>query len=55
MLNWNLWKRTVLTFNCVMTKTIPILNWTVWISTVWLNWIAWNRTVYLYKNGFGIK
>ena len=33
-----------------------MLNWIVWIRTVWLNWIAWNRnvfdieTVYLHLN-----
>ena len=32
-----------------------MLNWIVWIRTVWLNWIAWYRTDYLFKNGFGIK
>ena len=44
MLNLITWNRTVLTFNCMWTKTILILNWIVWI-----------RTDYLYKNGFGIK
>ena len=56
MLNWIAWdgtvfcmldrivcNRTVLTFNCVWTKTILILNLIVWIRTVWLNWIAWNQ------------
>ena len=23
-----------------------MLNWIVWIRTVWLNWIAWNRNVF---------
>ena len=46
MVNWIVWNRTVLTFNCMWTKTILILNWIVWIRTVWLNWIAWNRTVH---------
>ena len=33
-----------------------MLNWIVWIRTVWLNWIAWNindfdnQTVYLHLN-----
>ena len=33
-----------------------MLNWIVWIRTVWLNWVAWNRnsfdklTVYLHLN-----
>ena len=39
-LNWIVWNRNVLTFNCVWTKTILILDWMVWIRTVWLNWIA---------------
>ena len=34
MLNWSAWNRTVLTFNCVLTKTIIILDWVVWIRTV---------------------
>ena len=25
-----------------------MLNWIVWIITVWLNWIAWNRNVFDY-------
>ena len=29
MLNWIVWNRTVLTFTCVWTKTILILNWIV--------------------------
>ena len=27
--------------NCVL-----MLNWIVWIRTVWVNWKAWNRNVY---------
>ena len=27
--------------NCIL-----ILNWIVWIRTVWQNWIAWNRNVF---------
>ena len=23
-----------------------MLNWIVWIRTVWLNWIVWNRNVF---------
>ena len=46
MLNWIVWNRAVLTFNCVWIKTILILNWIVLIRTVWLNWIAWNRNVW---------
>ena len=23
-----------------------VLNWIVWMRTVWLNWIAWNRNVF---------
>ena len=45
MLNWIVWNRTVLTFNCVLTKK----NYT------YTNWILWNRTVYMYKNRFGIN
>ena len=40
------WNRIVLTFNSVSTKTRVILNWIVWIRTVWLNWISWNRNVF---------
>ena len=35
--------RTVLTFNCVKTKSVLILCWISWIR---LNWIAWNRNVF---------
>ena len=28
------------------TNYILMLNWIVWIRTVWLNWIAWNRNVF---------
>ena len=45
-INWVVWNRTVLTFNCAWTKTILILNWIVWIRTVWLNWIDWNRNAF---------
>ena len=45
-LNWIVWNRNALTFNCVWTKTILILNWIVWNRTVWLNWVAWNRNVF---------
>ena len=24
-----------------------MLNWIVWIRTVWLNWLAWKRNVFL--------
>ena len=27
--------------NCIL-----MLNWIVWIRTVWLNWIAWNRNIF---------
>ena len=23
-----------------------MLNWIVWIKTVWLNWIGWNRNIF---------
>ena len=47
--------------NCTAMGLIEIncmhmLNWILWIRTVWLNWIAWNRnafdnqTVYLHLN-----
>ena len=39
----NCLKRTALTFNCEWIKPVLILNWIVWIRTVWLKWIAWNR------------
>ena len=28
------------------TNCILMLNWIVWIRTVWLNWIAWSRNVF---------
>ena len=28
------------------TNCILMLNWIVWIRTVWLNWLAWNRNVF---------
>ena len=49
MLNWILWNSTVLTFNCVQTKTILILNWIVWIRTAWKRNIFDNQTMYLCK------
>ena len=49
MLNWIVWNRTVLTFNCMWTKTILILNWIVWNGTVWLKWIACNRNDLIIK------
>ena len=27
------------------TNCILMLNWIIWIRTVWLNWIAWNRNI----------
>ena len=45
MQNWIVWNGTVLTLKCVQSKTIIIVNWMVWIRTVWLNWIPWNRNV----------
>ena len=38
MLNWIVWNRTDLTFNCKQTNIILILKW-----------IVWNGTVYSYK------
>ena len=49
MLNWIVWNRTVLTFNCVWKKTILILKRVVRIRTVWLDWIAGNRNVLTIK------
>ena len=46
MLNWIVWNRTILTFNCGGTQTILTVNWVIWNRTVWLNWMGWNR------NGF---
>ena len=58
VLNWIVWNRSVfdikteVTLNgivwnkIVLTKTILILNWIVWIRTDWLKWIAWNRNVF---------
>ena len=34
MLNWIVWNRNVLKFNCEWIKSIPILNWIVWNRTV---------------------
>ena len=45
-LNWIFCYRTILIFYCVWIKYILILNWIVWIKTVWLNWIAWNRNIF---------
>ena len=36
----------VLTFNCVWTKTIIILNRIVWNRSVWSKRIAWSRNVF---------
>ena len=45
MLNWTAWNRTVLTSVCGQSLYL-ILNWIVWIRTIWLNWIGWNRNVF---------
>ena len=45
-LNWNVYDRIVLTFNCVWTISVFLLNWISWIRTAWLIWIAWNRIVF---------
>ena len=31
-------------------KTMLILNWIVWIRTVWVNWTTWNRHVFENKS-----
>ena len=36
------WHLTV----CKQKRAILILNWILWIWSVWLNWIAWNRNVF---------
>ena len=33
-------------YNLNRTNSILMLNWIVWIRTVWLNWIAWNGNVF---------
>ena len=43
---WIFLDRSVITFNCLLTKTMLTQNCIVWIRTVWLNWIAWNRNVF---------
>ena len=40
MLDWMAFNRTVLTFNCMQTKTIFILIWIVWNRTVWQSYIC---------------
>ena len=32
-----------------------MLNWIVWIRTVWLNGIDWNRNVFVYYTVFAFK
>ena len=49
MLNWIVWNRNVLTFNCVGTKTILILNWIVWIRTIRLRWVL-EKEMFLTSN-----
>ena len=41
MLKWTLLNGTVFDI-----ETVVMLNWIVWIRTVWLNWIAWNWIVF---------
>ena len=41
MPNWIVWNGTVFDI-----ETVLMLNWIVWIRTVWINWIAWNRNVF---------
>ena len=41
MQNLIVWNGTVFAFG-----TVLMLNWIVWIRTVWLNWITWNRNVF---------
>ena len=39
----------VLSMGQIELNCILMLNWIVWIRTVWLNWIAWNRNVFDYQ------
>ena len=32
--------------NCLKWNCFCLLNWNVWIKTVWLNWIAWNSNIF---------
>ena len=41
MLKWIVGNRNVFD-----TETVLMLNWTVWIRTLWLTWIAWNESVF---------
>ena len=41
MPNWLAQNRTVFDI-----ETVFMLNWIVWIRTIWLNWIAWNRNIF---------
>ena len=36
----------VLSMGPIKLNYVLILNWIVWIRTVWLNWIAWNGNVF---------
>ena len=49
-LKWIVSYRTVLTFNCILLNSMLLLNWIVWIRTVWLNRIAWNRNSFRQLN-----
>ena len=43
---WSTLARNGSTYWLNKTNGILMLNWIVWIRTVWLNWIAWNRNVF---------
>ena len=45
--NGSTWSDPIYRLN--RTSCILMLNWIVWIRTVWLNWIAWNRNVFTIK------
>ena len=45
MLYWIVSNGTVFDIETGLTLNgyVLILNWIIWIRTVWINWIAWNR------------
>ena len=45
MLNRIVWNRTIFDIG-----TVLMLNWIIWIRTVWLKWKACNRNIFLQLN-----
>ena len=43
MLNRTVWNKSVFDI-----ETVFMLNWIVWIRTVWINWIVWNRNFFFF-------